>query len=144
MSFDLSTEEVIVGRTESDIKKYGKKGTGFLAKVVMSSGENPVLGRKILVDLAKPHVVLICGKRGGGKSYSMSVFVEGFAQLPPEIRTRMAVLVIDTVGIFWSMKMPNTEEANSLYDWGLQPEGMGNLRVLVPMGKYDFYKKNNH
>ncbi len=143
MSFDLSTEEVIVGRTESDIKKYGKKGTGFLAKVVMSSGENPVLGRKILVDLAKPHVVLICGKRGGGKSYSMSVFVEGFAQLPPEIRTRMAVLVIDTVGIFWSMKMPNTEEANSLYDWGLQPEGMGNLRVLVPMGKYDFYKKNN-
>ena len=76
MSFDLSTEEVVVGRTESDTKKYGKKGTGFLAKVVMSSGENPVLGRKILVDLAKPHVVLVAGKRGSGKSFTMSVFLE--------------------------------------------------------------------
>ncbi|PIU22638.1 MAG: hypothetical protein COT14_00035, partial [Candidatus Diapherotrites archaeon CG08_land_8_20_14_0_20_30_16] len=67
MAFELSSEEVVVGRSEEDIKKYGKKGTGLLAKVVMSSGENPVLGRKILVDLAKPHVVLISGKRGSGK-----------------------------------------------------------------------------
>ena len=143
MSFDLSTEEVVVGRTESDTKKYGKKGTGFLAKVVMSSGENPVLGRKILVDLAKPHVVLVAGKRGSGKSFTMSVFLEGFNELPPEIRNRMAILVIDTVGIFWSMKLPNQEEADSLYDWGLQPQGLENIRVLVPAGKYDFYKKNN-
>jgi DNA helicase HerA-like ATPase len=142
MSFELSTEEVIIGRTESDIKKYGKKGTGFLGKVVMSSGENPVLGRKIIVDLARPHVVLICGKRGGGKSYTMSVFLEGFNQLPPDIRNKMAIIVIDTVGIFWSMKLPNREESDSLYDWGLEPQGLNNFRVLVPAGKLEFYEKN--
>jgi len=143
MAFELSSEEVVVGRSEEDIKKYGKKGTGLLAKVVMSSGENPVLGRKILVDLAKPHVILLSGKRGAGKSYSIAIFLENFAQLSPDIRNRMSILVIDTVGIFWSLKLPNTLEADSLYDWGLQPEGITNMRVLVPMGKFDFYKKNN-
>ncbi len=142
MGFELSTEEVIIGRTEKDIKKYGKKGTGYLAKVVMSSGENPVLGRKIVADLARPHVVLICGKRGGGKSYTMSVFLEGFAQLPPDVRNRMSIFVIDTVGIFWSMKLPNKEDSELLYQWGLEPQGMSNFRVLVPQGKFDFYKKN--
>lgn len=142
MGFELSSEEVIIGRTEKDIKKYGKKGTGYLAKVVMSSGENPVLGRKIAVDLARPHVVLISGKRGGGKSYTMSVFLEGFIQLPPDIRNRMSIFVIDTVGIFWSMKLPNKEDADQLYDWGLEPQGMSNMRILVPQGKTEFYQKN--
>ena len=143
MSFELSSEEVVVGRSSKDIKKYKKRGTAYLAKVVMSSGENPVLGRKILVDLAKPHVVLIVGKRGSGKSYTMSVFLEGFAQLPPDVRNNMSIFVIDTVGIFWSMKLPNKESANILYDWGLEPSGLSNMRVLVPSGKFDFYKKNN-
>jgi len=143
MSFELSTEEVVIGRNAKDLKRYGKRGTSFLGKVVMSSGENPVLGRKILVDLAKPHVVLIVGKRGSGKSYTMSVFLEGFAQLPPDVRNNMSIFVIDTVGIFWSMKLPNKEDAKLLYDWGLEPNGMPNMRVLVPKGKFDFYKKNN-
>ncbi|HIH21709.1 MAG TPA: hypothetical protein HA222_03575, partial [Candidatus Diapherotrites archaeon] len=60
-------EDTVVGRELEDLEKYGSKGCGFLGKVVMSSGEKPVLGRKILFDLAKPHLVLICGKRGGGK-----------------------------------------------------------------------------
>jgi hypothetical protein len=57
----------ILGRNEKDIEKYGTKGTAYVGKVVMSSGENPVLGRKVLIDIARPHMMLICGKRGGGK-----------------------------------------------------------------------------
>ncbi len=66
-SVDLSDKKAILGRSEKNIEKYGEKGTGFLGKVVMSSGENPVLGRQVLIDLASPHLILICGKRGGGK-----------------------------------------------------------------------------
>ncbi|MDD4983567.1 MAG: ATP-binding protein [Candidatus ainarchaeum sp.] len=142
MSFELASDDIIVGRPEKDITKYGAKGTGFLAKVVMSSGESPVLGRKVLVDLAAPHVVLICGKRGGGKSYTMSVFMEGFTKLPVDVRNRMSIFVIDTVGIFWSMKLANKEEESSIREWGLEPEGMENLRVMVPEGKLEFYQKN--
>ena len=63
-------EDTIVGRELQDLEKYASKGTGFLGKVVMSAGEKPVLGRKVLIDLARPHLILICGKRGGGKCLS--------------------------------------------------------------------------
>ncbi|MFH1586273.1 MAG: LAGLIDADG family homing endonuclease [Candidatus Diapherotrites archaeon] len=67
MALELSNKASLVGRSLKDIEAYGEKGTAYIGKVVMSSGEKPVLGRKILCDIAKPHVMLICGKRGGGK-----------------------------------------------------------------------------
>ncbi|MBN1940649.1 MAG: hypothetical protein JW772_00540, partial [Candidatus Diapherotrites archaeon] len=66
-SIELSEKASVIGRSLSDFEKYGARGTGYLGKVLMSGGERPVLGRKILMDLAKSHLVLICGKRGGGK-----------------------------------------------------------------------------
>ena len=63
----FSEDPAILGRDLRDLEKYGSKGTAYLGKVVMSSGERPVLGRKVMVDLSRPHLMLICGKRGGGK-----------------------------------------------------------------------------
>lgn len=133
-------EKSIIGRSERDIAKYGEKGTAYLGKVVMSSGENPVLGRKILMDIAEPHVVLICGKRGGGKSYSLAILLEEMARQPAEIRGRISVIAIDTVGIFWTLKVPNKEEAAELAEWELKPAAT-NVKVLIPKGKVDFYKE---
>ena len=67
MTVDLNDEPAIIGRSLHDIEKYGTDATAYIAKTVMSTGQKPVLGRKILCDISKPHVVLICGKRGGGK-----------------------------------------------------------------------------
>lgn len=67
MAYEFETKEAILGRNYSKIQQYGEKGTAYFGKVVMSSGENPVLGRKIVIDIAEPHLILICGKRGGGK-----------------------------------------------------------------------------
>ncbi|MCX6801838.1 MAG: ATP-binding protein [Candidatus Diapherotrites archaeon] len=139
MAIDLAAQESIVGRAQKDIDKYGAEGTGYIGKVVMSSGENPVLGRKIRMDLAEPHVVLICGKRGYGKSYSMAVLIEEFARLPVALQNRISVIVIDTVGIFWSLKIPNRLRTDLLQQWDLEPQAT-NARVLVPAGKMDFYK----
>ena len=133
-------KDSIIGRSLDDIEKYGDKGTAYLGKIVMSTGEKPVLGRKILCDVAKPHLVLICGKRGGGKSYTMAVVLEEFARQPFEIKQRLSAVVIDTVGIFWTMKIPNKEEVKELERWDLKPDKT-NVRVLVPKGKIDFYKK---
>lgn len=140
MTIELSEKSSMIGRSLSDIEKYGEDGTGYLGKVVMSSGENPVLGRKILIDLARPHVMLVCGKRGSGKSYTMAVLIEEFARLPPSIKSRVSLIVIDTVGIFWSLKLPNTEGKKHLEKWGLKPEGT-DTKVFVPKKKLDFYKE---
>ena len=132
-------QDTVLGREAEDLEKYGSKGCGFLGKVVMSAGEKPVLGRKILVDLAKPHLVLICGKRGGGKSYTLAIMLEELSKLAPAIKSRIAVIAIDTVGIFWTLKVPTKSEKQDLFDWGLEPQGI-DVKVLVPKGRLQFYK----
>lgn len=140
MALELTEKSSVVGRSLPDIEKYGEDGTGYLGKVVMSSGETPVLGRKILVDLAKPHLMLICGKRGGGKSYTMAVLMEELARLPPQIKSRISVITIDTVGIFWSLKIPDREHKDELQKWGLEPKET-DVQILVPKGKLKFYEE---
>lgn len=303
MPYDFETKEAILGRSYAKIQKYGEKGTAYIGKVVLSAGENPVLGRKVVMDIAEPHLVLICGKRGGGKcvtgntlirledgnqipirdlehdsrkvlsvnakckiqatqkddffkrtvsevwnvtlqsgksitltpehplltrhgwqpiqkltigtpiatprlenyavqihnilkkgqvvqlqqeqsdstdiywdeitqikkihgetevfdisvpehhnfvandilvhnSYSMAVLLEEFARQSPELRSRISVIAIDTVGIFWTLKVPNKAEEKELTEWGLTAAPT-NVKVLVPQGKIDFYKKMN-
>jgi len=73
-------------------------------------------------------------------SYTMSVFLEEFARLPVEVRQRISVITIDTVGIFWSLKIPNKENEEILSEWGLHPEAT-DIRVLVPKGKEEFYRE---
>lgn len=141
MAYEFVGKKAVLGRSASDLLKYGDKGTANIGKVVMSAGENPVLGREVAIDLAKPHVMLICGKRGGGKSYTLSVIAEEFAKLSLEVKMRTSLLMVDTVGIFWTMKLPNTEQKDMLKQWGLKPEGTDGVRVLVPKGKLDFYQE---
>jgi uncharacterized protein len=130
----------VIGRDLDYFEKYGEAGTGYIAKSVLSRGERPVLGRKIRMDLARAHVVLIVGKRGGGKSYTMAVIMEEFARLEPEVKRRISVIAIDTVGIFWSLKIPNRDGKEILKEWDLEPQET-NARVLVPEGKLPFYKE---
>ncbi len=138
MSLDF-TENIVVGRRQNDLKKYKEKATGYIGKVVVSGGDNPILGKKVLMDLSRSHVMIICGKRGGGKSYTLSVVMEEFAKQPFEIKDRLSVIVIDTVGIFWTMKYPNKEVPQKVLDkWNLTPEGI-KIRNLIPFGKKEFY-----
>jgi hypothetical protein len=73
-------------------------------------------------------------------SYSMAVLLEEMARQAPEIRARISTIVIDTVGIFWTLKVPNKNELAALGEWGLQPEPTS-VKVMVPKGKMDFYKQ---
>jgi len=136
---DFEKEDIVVGRIPSHVAKYGKKATGFIGKIVVSSGEEPVLGKNVLMDLSRSHVMIVCGKRGGGKSYSLSVLIEEFDRQPFEVKERLSAIVIDTVGIFWTMKFPNKEEEDALKKWGLDAKGI-DIRNLIPFGKMDFYK----
>lgn len=140
MPLDFS-ENIVIGRKQSDINKYKEKATGYIGKVVVSGGDNPVLGKKVMMDLSRSHVMIICGKRGGGKSYTLSVVMEEFAKQPFDVKERLSVLVIDTVGIFWTMNYPNKEISEKiLKKWDLEAQGI-NIRNMIPFGKQDFYKE---
>ena len=57
-------------------------------------------GACVGMDALRPHAILICGKRGYGKSYTMGTIIEELMMLPQSIRSNIASLVIDTMGIF--------------------------------------------
>jgi DNA helicase HerA-like ATPase len=126
--------EIVVGRSPEDLKKYGTQGTGYIGKHVVGSGEEAHLTNKIMVDLVRPHVILICGKRGTGKSYSAGVVAEEISKLPDEIRKNLTVLMIDTMGIYWSMKNPNDRDSELLRQWDLKGKGM-DATLFAPKGQ---------
>ncbi|MFH1332219.1 MAG: LAGLIDADG family homing endonuclease [archaeon] len=58
---------IIVGRDESDRKKFGDKGVLFLGKSYVKMGRTTSLSNNIFIDVVRSHVILVAGKRGSGK-----------------------------------------------------------------------------
>ncbi|HIH46884.1 TPA: hypothetical protein HA297_01160, partial [Candidatus Woesearchaeota archaeon] len=92
--------DVVIGRKESDVKKYGLLGTVLLGKHYVKMGHVTSLSNNVYLDVARSHVVFICGKRGGGKSYTMGAIAEGMADLPVHVRQNLSFILLDTMGIY--------------------------------------------
>lgn len=133
--------EIVVGRSESDRKDLGLAGTIYIGKMYVKMGAITSLSNKVYMDIARGHVVFIVGKRGTGKSYSMGVIAEEMANLPPEIGKRLAVLIVDTMGIYWTMKYGNEKDEDLLNEWDLPKRGL-NVSIYTPKGYYDGYKES--
>jgi len=72
--------------------------------------------------------ILVCGKTGTGKSYTLGVLVEELARIGKDI-----ILVVDTQGIFWSTAQPNESysEADKLWEFNREARGF-RINILVP------------
>ena len=127
--------DIIIGRDSDDLKKFGKLGTVFIGRQYVKMGQTNSLSNPVYLDVARSHVVFICGKRGSGKSYTMGVIAEAIANMPEEVSSNLAVVMLDTMGIYWTMKYPNEREADLLKEWGLKPKGL-NVKIYTPKGFY--------
>ncbi|MBI4057812.1 ATP-binding protein [Candidatus Microgenomates bacterium] len=134
------TYNIIIGRNQPDRELFGDKGIVYLGKLYVTMGQHTSLSNPVYMDVTRPHVVMIAGKRGSGKSYSGSVIAEEISRLPSEIKDKMTVLFFDTMGIFWTMRYPNTRQEELLRQWNLEPEGM-KINVFTPKGFFDEYRK---
>ncbi len=134
---------VVIGRNARDTEIYGDLATTFIGKQYITMGNIVSLGNQIMLDALRPHVVLIAGKRGSGKSYTMGVIAEGLASLQPEVAENITSLIIDTMGIYWTMKSPNYKESKILKNWNEEPKGFKNIRVFIPKGSFDKVKEQN-
>ncbi|MGC8812228.1 MAG: LAGLIDADG family homing endonuclease [Candidatus Aenigmatarchaeota archaeon] len=132
--------ETIVGRLKEDREKFGNKCAGYLGKHIVGTGEDAHLTTKVFIDLLRPHILLISGKRGTGKSYVAGIIAEEIALLPEEFRKNLAVVMIDTMGIFWSLKKPNEQQKSLLREWGLEPRGFENVRIFAPYSQLEEFK----
>ena len=133
-------QEIIVGRLEKDRKKYGNKGTILIGKHYVKMGQTTSLSGEVRLDVAGAHVMLICGKRGAGKSYTMGVIAEGFEMLEPEIKQNLSIILLDTMGIYWTMKYPNKQDYELLESWNLEPKSMP-IVIYTPFKHHAAFKE---
>ena len=132
--------ETIVGRIKEDREKFGNKCVGYIGKHIVGTGEDAHLTTKVLIDLLRPHVILVSGKRGSGKSYSAAVILEEFCLLPEEFKKNLAFVVVDPMGIYWSMKYSNEVQSELLRRWDLEPKALKDyIRTFVPEKQKEEY-----
>jgi len=90
-------------------------------------GENLDDNSDTYIDASSARSILACGKRGTGKSYTMGNIVE-------EIHTEtddVVPLVIDPMGIYWTMAEANDRQRDLIWDWGMSEQGYP-VNLLVP------------
>lgn len=138
---DNDTGAAVIGRSQSLYHKIGLTGTLSIGKISEVPGHG--LGnfaRELLLDCTQPHVIFISGHRGSGKSYTMGVIAEELAME----QIGIGVIIIDPLGVYWSMKYPNWEEKELavLKKWDLEPKSFADkVRVFVPLGRFNLTPK---
>ena len=131
--------DVVIGRNETDRKLFGNRGLAYIGKTYVKMGAYTSLSNPTFLDVAGSHVILISGKRGSGKSYTIGAIAEALSTLNVEEAGNIAPLIFDTMGIFWTMKYKNDKDKVLLDEWGLEPRNIP-LRVFAPFGYYQDYK----
>jgi DNA helicase HerA-like ATPase len=137
MSYDI-----VLGRNQTDKEKFGNKGLIFLGKGYVKMGVHTSLSNNIWLDVARNHIILVAGKRGSGKSYTLGAIAEELSCLPQESARNIASLIFDTMGIFWTMKFKNEKDKELLDKWGIKAKNLP-VKVFVPYGKAEEYKKKS-
>ncbi|MCZ7667408.1 MAG: ATP-binding protein [Chloroflexi bacterium] len=79
--------------------------------------------------------VLICGKRGSGKSYTVGVLVE---ELLAAGERNIIPIIVDPMGVYHTMVQPNTGQQDELFQWGLSTKSY-QVRLLIPGEPHALY-----
>lgn len=117
----------LVGMKRGSFEKQGLDTALLLGTLA----EEDSLPYKVYMDSLYPHVVFICGTRGSGKSYTLGVIAEELVEKNPHV----GIVILDPIGVFWSMKSPNAEEREieALKAVGLAAKGYP-VKVMIPSG----------
>lgn len=73
-------------------------------------------------------------------SYTMGVIAEGMADLPAEIKNNISIILLDTMGIYWTMRYPNHKDKDLLEQWNLPLKPL-DVVIYTPVGYHKQYKE---
>jgi len=77
---------------------------------MLKIGKDLKKGQTIQIDDTHSRAILICGKRGSGKSYTLGVIAEELFSS----KEKPFIFIVDPIGIYWTMCLPNTNNNSSL------------------------------
>lgn len=129
---------LVIGQREADANP---KAAILLGKIAEQTASKNALGWAVWLDATFPHVALIAGKRGSGKSYDLGVIAEGLCSPDSTISfgtDRFAMILFDTQNQFWTLIRSGAElpakEANLLRPWNLHPVQFSPPTIYRPKG----------
>ncbi len=73
-------------------------------------------------------------------SYTMGVIAEGVSDLPKEIKSNLSIIMLDTMGVYWTMKYANKQDKDLLEDWGLEGKDL-DVQIFTPEKYHEEYKE---
>jgi hypothetical protein len=128
---------VILGRSDSFHRKYRNHGLGMIGGVTETSDDvlTSLMGMPVNLDLMSPHVMLVAGKRGSGKSYTLGILAEELASAMERREIEVACVLVDTVDVFRQMVEPNDDQNDLLKKWGYKARGFP-VNVYIPRRTY--------
>ena len=100
---------------------------------MLNIGKNLKSDEFTYLDASRSRAVLVCGKRGSGKSYTLGVIVEELLDAGNTL-----VIIVDPMGIYYPMAQSNQDQERLLWDWGLSAKGIPTL-LLVPGAPESLY-----
>lgn len=132
--------KITIGRSDEDLDDFGAEaGTGYIGKHIVGENQEAHTANKIRMDISRPHVIGVFGKRGQGKSYSLGVIAEELLQADDDVAQNVSTIIIDSMGIYWSMKYPNENDAVLLDQWDMKPDSM-DLDLYIPEGQAETFR----
>lgn len=132
---------IVVGRDAPDAEAFGERGTGTIGRHYVGEKKDAHLTNPVKLDLSRPHVIGLFGKRGTGKSYTLGVLAEELALLEEDVRKNLSCIIIDPMGIFWSMKNSNDRDTALFSGWNIKPQRF-NINVAIPRGQLKAFAEN--
>lgn len=91
-------------------------------------GRDVSVGKNVYLDASGSRAVLVCGKRGSGKSYTLGVVIEELIAVGAQ---DVIPIIVDPMGIYHTMVLRNEKQSHELYQWGLTARGF-RVRLLIP------------
>lgn len=70
----------------------------------------------------------------------MGAIAEGIVDLPKEFGKNLSVILLDTMGVYWTMKYPNHKDDALLKEWGLEAKGL-DVKIFTPVGYFKQQKE---
>ncbi|MFX1251563.1 MAG: ATP-binding protein [Promethearchaeota archaeon] len=100
--------------------------------------QNKVSDEELILDLEKRFVGAIFGKQGSGKTYTANVILEEILKMQASADIPLSTVVIDPMGVYFSLKFPNAIDECQTDVFELTPQGFKrHVRVLIPEGTQD-------
>ena len=70
----------------------------------------------------------------------MGAIAEGLGELPLEVKQNLSIILLDTMGIYWTMKYPNFQDTELVKQWGFEPKAL-DVKIFTPAGFFDRFQK---